>query len=52
MIKIENAIVETTSKGQAEFLGDMKHLTLTIGDYSWTVQVPREEFDEARKGSK
>jgi len=49
MIKIENAIVETTGKGQAEFVGEMKQLTLTIGDYTWNVEVPRGEFDEATK---
>jgi hypothetical protein len=47
MIKIENAIVETTDQGQAEQLGKMKTLTLTIGDFVWNVKVPRDEFNEA-----
>jgi hypothetical protein len=47
MIKIENAIVETSAKGQAEFLGEMKTLTLTIGDFTWNIKVPRGEFNEA-----
>ena len=49
MIVIENAIVEQTGKGQAEFVGEMKMLTLTIGDWTWNVEVPRDEFNEATK---
>ena len=49
MIKIENAIVEQTGKGQAEFVGEMKILNLTIGDYTWNIEVPRDEFNKATK---
>ena len=49
MIIIENAIVEQTGKGQAEVVGEMKMLTLTIGDWTWNVEVPLDEFNEATK---
>jgi hypothetical protein len=44
MIKIENA---TVAIDEAEQLGKMKTLTLTIGDFVWNVKVPRDEFNEA-----
>ena len=48
---VQNAIIETASlndgRPDAEPIGRDKVLTLSLGEYSWNVTVPRDEWTQA-----
>jgi hypothetical protein len=49
MKNLYRAVVSMPSDRDARPFGNTTHLTIEYGGYSWAVQVPENEFNEAHR---